>query len=87
MSKTKSGYTIDRTIAPRKLTFDNGAIYTEFTTTAKNTRGEPITFIVQGEKNFDDVEVKEKNTAKEPTPNEIIMKMFVGIIKGMGGVA
>lgn len=59
MSKTKSGYIIDRTIAPRKLTFDNGAIYTEFSTTSKNARGETITFIVQGEKSFDDVEVKE----------------------------
>jgi len=59
MSKTKSGYTVDRTIAPRKLTFDNGAIYTEFTSTSLNGKGEAITFIVQGEKNFDDVEVKE----------------------------
>lgn len=57
--KTKSGYRIDKSVAPKKIEIQSGAVYTEFTTTSKNRLGEAITFIVQGEKNFDDVEVKE----------------------------
>lgn len=92
--KTRSGYKIDRTVAPRKIYYESGAVYTEFTTTSKNSFGDAITFIVQGDKTPDQVEVMPDEIIhnstvqpKEPRPQEIIIKMFLGIMKGMGGIS